>query len=173
MRCIIWHTTDIGEGTDLTEDTEGEGGNVPRKTSSSTITESDNARYQATAGSFGSRDIGDMGDVASTLIEGVGNTVESVHRTLTDLYEDNLSEEARQILDPIIDSIPIIGDGRDMMDEYVERKEYLEKTGLSYDDVYDKQNFNAGISSNISQVGRSLRAFASRGKGDIQDVYSQ
>lgn len=145
---------------------------MPRKTSSSTITESNNDRYQATAGS-GSRDIGDMGDVASTLIEGVGNTVESAHRTLTDLYEDNLSEEARQVLDPIIDSIPIIGDGRDMMDEYVERKEYLEKTGLSYDDVYDKQNFNSGISSNISQVGRSLRAIASRGKGDIQDVYSQ
>lgn len=134
---------------------------MPRKNGYSTsfVNQSDNPRASENKGTY---ELGDVMDL-----------VESGHEVLTDMYEDTFSENTRMILDPIIDAIPVIGAGRDMMDEYVERKDYLEKTGISYDDVVDKQDWNRGISRNIESISGHYSRFAPRGSKSIQDVYSR
>lgn len=109
----------------------------------------------------------------SEMVDSGARAVRDLGQWSQDVYEENVSEETRMILDPLIEALPIIPDMNEAGNQIAQNEKYLEEHGLSYDDVVDKSDFNSGLSRELESIYNDFTAKAPRGVRKLNDIYSR
>lgn len=104
---------------------------------------------------------------------GVADLVENGSNQIDDVYKGMFSEEDRIFLDALMDNTPILGEIRNVNEQIRKTNDFLENTGISYDDIAYKTAWNSGLSGSLEHLYQGVVGRASRGSKNVHNVYSE